>query len=394
MKLTTIIDNTGPVTQMTSLRSLVGHSLDAGFSISVWRLPDSTEVNLIIASRILRISPESLSIEDSDPGFLISPFDRTEEKYFLPAEAHYTFNETGAHERRNQLKDIPRHAYPGKLSFHFNRPLARTPVTNANDFQRLVTKCVAEIEKGTVEKLVPSRHREIDLPENCDLLEVFDKLCAAYPQAFVTITSTPETGTWIGASPELLVHVDKDLMFSTTALAATKVYNAGTDLKAVSWNQKEIEEQALVSRYIINCFKKIRLREFDEHGPRTVRAGNLLHLKTDLKADMQATNFLQLGTVMLGLLHPTSAVCGMPLEPAFNFLIANENYQRRLYSGYLGPVNVNYESQLFVNLRCMEVRHDHAVLYAGAGVTIDSVPELEWEETVSKMNTLQQVILS
>jgi isochorismate synthase len=32
-------------------------------------------------------------------------------------------------------------------------------------------------------------------------------------------------------------------------------------------------------------------------------------------------------------------------------------------------------------------------LYAGAGVTIDSVPENEWEETEMKLNTLLNVIL-
>ena len=77
--------------------------------------------------------------------------------------------------------------------------------------------------------------------------------------------------------------------------------------------QKDIEEQALVERYVISCFKKIRLREYDEHGPKTMIAGNVLHLKTEFEVDMVATNFPQLGSVMLNLLHPTSAVCGMPL---------------------------------------------------------------------------------
>jgi isochorismate synthase len=31
-------------------------------------------------------------------------------------------------------------------------------------------------------------------------------------------------------------------------------------------------------------------------------------------------------------------------------------------------------------------------LYAGAGVTADSIPEKEWEETEMKMNTLLDVI--
>lgn len=393
MKVSTI-DNS-PATQRTSVRALVHSGLAAGHSVSIWRLPDSQDVHVIIASTVRKMKPENLSIEDSEPGFLISPFDRTNDKYFLPAEAHFIFHPGGVSERRNELKEDLNLANPvERARFHFVEDRRLASSSSSNEFQQLVQACIDQIETGIVEKLVPSRSNRIKLPENCDLIEVFEKLCTAYPQAFVTLTSTTETGTWIGASPELLVQVNQNQVFSTTALAATQLYKPGTDLKTVSWNQKEIEEQALVSRYIINCFKKIRLREFDEHGPRTFRAGNLLHLKTDFKADMQATNFPQLGTVMLGLLHPTSAVCGMPLEPAFTFLIANEGYQRKLYSGYLGPINIDLESQLFVNLRCMEVVHEHAILYAGAGVTVDSVPELEWEETVNKMNTLQQVILS
>lgn len=164
------------------------------------------------------------------------------------------------------------------------------------------------------------------------------------------------------------------------------------NLKTVAWTQKEIEEQALVERYIISCFKKIRLREYDEHGPKTVVAGNLLHLRSDFTVDMKATNFPQLGSVMLQLLHPTSAVCGMPLEPALGFLKKNEDHDREFYAGFLGPVNFNNRVSLFVNLRCMQLRDDKALLYAGAGVTIDSVPEHEWEETEMKLNTLLNII--
>ena len=148
----------------------------------------------------------------------------------------------------------------------------------------------------------------------------------------------------------------------------------------------------MVSRYIINCFKKIRLREFEEHGPKTVVAGNLMHLKSDFAVDMKATNFPQLGSVMLRLLHPTSAVCGTPLETARKFLLEHEGYSREFYSGFLGPINMNEASHVFVNLRCMQLFADEAWLYAGAGVTADSIPEKEWEETEMKMNTLLDVI--
>jgi isochorismate synthase len=118
-----------------------------------------------------------------------------------------------------------------------------------------------------------------------------------------------------------------------------------------------------------------------------------MHLKSEFEVDIKATNFPQLGSVMLQLLHPTAAVCGMPLEPSLKFLEEHEGYDRRFYAGYLGPVNVNQDIDLFVNLRCMQLAGSHALLYAGAGVTIDSVPENEWEETEMKLNTLLNVIL-
>ncbi|HRW99534.1 MAG TPA: chorismate-binding protein [Cyclobacteriaceae bacterium] len=55
-------------------------------------------------------------------------------------------------------------------------------------------------------------------------------------------------------------------------------------------------------------------------------------------------------------------------------------------------MNYKSESNIFVNLRCMQWSNTEAELYAGAGVTTDSVPEAEWEETEMKMNTLLKVI--
>jgi isochorismate synthase len=86
-------------------------------------------------------------------------------------------------------------------------------------------------------------------------------------------------------------------------------------------------------------------------------------------------------------------VCGMPLETSLEFLQQHEGYDREFYSGYLGPVNMNNNINIFVNLRCMQLFEGQATVYAGAGVTVDSVPEHEWEETEMKLNTLLNVIL-
>jgi isochorismate synthase len=256
------------------------------------------------------------------------------------------------------------------------------------DFGQTVFRATEEIKNGIFRKVVLSRNKVVDLPEHFDLFDTFEKASVVYPHAFVSLISSIETGTWLGASPELLVSVDRNKIFKTIALAGTQAKGKQTNMSEVLWTQKEIEEQALVSRYIINCLKKIRVREFEEIGPKTVASGNLLHLRTDFEIDMTEINFPQLGTVMLELLHPTSAVCGMPKAQAMDFIKAHERYDRELYSGYLGQVNIGGESKIFVNLRCMQIIDNQAILYAGAGITEDSNPQKEWKETEMKMNTM------
>jgi isochorismate synthase len=104
-------------------------------------------------------------------------------------------------------------------------------------------------------------------------------------------------------------------------------------------------------------------------------------------------DFPQLPGLMLGLLHPTSAVCGTPKQEAIDFILATENHARSMYSGYLGPVNLANATHLFVNLRTVEIKGNQAVFYAGCGITEDSDPEKEWQETQMKCQTLQRILM-
>ena len=106
---------------------------------------------------------------------------------------------------------------------------------------------------------------------------------------------------------------------------------------------------------------------------------------------MDEVDFPQLGQQMLELLHPTSAVCGMPKEPSKQFIMENEGFDRGYFSGFLGPVHVGKETNIFVNLRCMKLLPQQAILYAGAGIIANSIPEKEWNETEIKMQTLLKV---
>ena len=370
---------------------IVGH----GGSFMFWRLPNSDEKNLIVCNTSALMRDE-ISMEDSKTGFAFAPFNPSQKKLFFNADLIFRFkgyeiiDGPDLNNTKYVLKGSAQESESQKAPYYSSKKI----ITSHSEYVELAEACVQHIESSAIEKIVPSKFKEVELPENFDLLKTFYKICDKHPNAFVSLVSSPEIGTWLGASPELLVSIDAEDKFRTIALAGTLPYAVGVDLKSVAWTQKEIEEQALVCRYIINCFKKIRVREYAEHGPRTVVAGNLMHLRTDYEVDMKEVNFPQLGSVMLKLLHPTSAVCGMPLEPALDFLQKNEGYDREFYSGFLGPVNFEGESKLFVNLRCIQLFEKSAWIYAGAGVTADSDPAKETEEVEMKIQTMNQIINS
>ena len=387
-------------------RAFFSYAYEHHQPIAAWRLPHQSQQQ-VIADLSGQGQLPDLPLELLPAGFIAHPFQEQKPAAFIRADVHYTSGTEAIAKSLTGETDDSVHMALQTIKDHLAaNTKTRTPFmvpsddlsgadSNHSQFTHMVTEAVQAIEAGWFHKVVLSRQKSITLSPNFDVVAAFQQLCDAYPAAFVSVFSIPGVGTWLGASPELLVstyHQAGQSLFRTMALAGTQVAQGQDALKNANWRQKEIEEQALVSRYIINCFKKIRLREFEESGPKTVAAGNLLHLRTDFTVDMEMTNFPDLGSTMLYLLHPTSAVCGMPKESALEFLQVHEHYNRSFFSGYLGPVNIEEKTHIFVNLRCMQLLEQQALLYAGAGITADSEPEKEWEETEVKMNTLLRVM--
>lgn len=378
-------------------------ALESEFQIAVFKKPKDQVVHILIdtTERIKRVP---LQLEDLPGGFIIHPFADQEDKKAIYLEASELLK-IDLHEEKIASGNLPSWVNVGKNSsqvkIQIKNKLSNTSgatadnkslnSTSKEDFIEEVSNGISAIASGQLSKIVPVRRKMIPLNGKFDVIKTYLDLCKAYPTAFVNFFHIPTWGSWIGASPEILIKTNGD-NFSTMSLAGSQKALGDNPLKHVAWTQKEIEEQALVSRYIVNCFKKIRLREYEELGPKTDIAGNLLHLRTDFKVNMKDTNFPLLGSIMLGLLHPTSAVAGMPRENALEFIHKNEKFDRALFSGFIGPVNIQNETAIFVNLRCAKLLYDHAILYAGAGVTEDSDPEKEWEETGLKCDIIGKFI--
>jgi isochorismate synthase len=97
---------------------------------------------------------------------------------------------------------------------------------------------------------------------------------------------------------------------------------------------------------------------------------------------------------LLQALHPTPAVCGLPKREAFDFIVRNEHTSRRYYSGFMGMLDPQGETHLYVSLRCMNIKNDSCCLYAGGGLLKDSKEWQEWQETEAKLETMRRVLTS
>jgi isochorismate synthase len=378
------------VEKQISLKDLWSFVIENYGSVAVWRFPKENSVHFL-GDLSLEPSKGRIDLQTTEMGFVVSPFMNPEgnETLFLKADVYAFTGSTGIW--KLEKGDIAFRQAQGSIKYHLNHRPDTEISEKKNHFINMVETGIKAIEDGDFDKVVSARTYDEPLSENFNILDQFDRLEKAYTDAFVSLISIPGRGTWMGATPELLIESSYK-HFRTVSVAGTQPFSLDEKLSEAAWNQKEIEEQAMVSRYIVDQFKTIRLREFEETGPRSVRAGNMIHLKTEYTVDLNDVNFPELGTIMLHLLHPTSAVCGMPKFSALRFIIAYEHLNREFYSGFLGPVNLKGLSRLYVNLRCMQILKTRAVLYAGAGITHDSVPDEEWDETLLKCQTLLNVM--
>ena len=257
------------------------------------------------------------------------------------------------------------------------------------DFEKLVNSGIEAIKNNEFEKVVLSRKEVVNIQEN-DIEILFNRLCFNYKSAFKYLFYHPKVGFWVGATPEQLVKVD-DLVVKTVSLAGTQVFD---EEKPAVWHQKEQKEQQIVTDYLTEILEKIS-DNVNVSEPYSQKAGNLVHLKSDLQAKIKASFKIDFLT---HLLHPTPAVCGFPKAKAMQFILENENYDREFYTGFVGEWQKDLltfkeqNSDLFVNLRCMKLENSKAEIFVGCGITKDSEPEKEFLETVNKTITMKLMV--
>lgn len=313
------------------------------------------------------------------PVFLCSPYSAGNKAYTLVSEAVFKNEEC-------IFGELPVAGIPLTEGWHKGSSGVNF-FADETFYINYVKKIIAAIDEDKFDKVVAARCEQTLLDKPVNAAALFEAACKKYPDASVYFFSTRDSGTWIGASPERLVSVNKGTI-ETIALAGTLPAE-----EPDNWTDKEYDEQAMISFFIGQVFDNQGLKQVQQSEVETLVAGNIKHLASRFKVKAAPVFLETKFHKLLNELNPTPAVCGLPQFEASLFIAEHEKMERRFYSGFTGMQFPNGDINTYVNLRCAELFPDHALLYAGAGITSASEPQKEWNETGRKINTIKSILV-
>ena len=336
---------------------------------ALYRLPHADQYTQIEGETCECLSCIQLN---GQSGFVVAPFEVKEEQPIVLIRPDKVTSHPS-----------PLTSHPSHLTSHLSPLTSSYSIDFANYHSQLL--------QGTFRKIVLARQADETTLQPIDPVELFHCACQLYPRMFIALVYTPQSGTWLTATPEILLE-GSGCDWRTIALAGTMRLEDGQldgEGENTTWSTKNIEEQRVVATYIAQCLEQFA-NDFRAEGPRTVRAANLVHLRSDFTFTLPSDD--RIGD-LLQQLHPTPAVCGLPKREAFQFIIRNEYSPRHYYSGFMGPLQTP-STHLYVSLRCMNIEGNIYHLYAGGGLLRDSTLEQEWQETEAKLETMRRCLVT
>lgn len=213
-------------------------------------------------------------------------------------------------------------------------------------------------------------------------------LAENHPTATVFGVGLRDGTAFVGASPELLVHVDGlDLETHAVAGTAARGHDSDADERlgaALLASAKDRLEHALVADGIAEALGD-DCGEIAVAPPRLVKLRNVQHLVSPLRATLRRPTP---SSTLAARLHPTPAVGGSPKAAALAWLDRTNEGARGLYAGPVGWVDGTGSGTWVVGIRSALLSDARAVAWAGAGIIAESDPASEWRETELKLQAV------
>ncbi len=317
------------------------------------------------------------------------PFDKLQPGTVKVAEHTYVEDAYGAHivtfseSSDNDVIEQVRQASTWASSSNLND--IELEESDSEVWKSKVAEAVRRIKETDLKKVVLSRKVTAKASRPLDKAQIAHNLKSGYPEALLFIH-----GEFIGASPEMLI-AKSGVDASALPLAGTakrfkdESRNAEQKRSLVDSTKDQWEHQITIDWFLDTLLPYCSFVDADPE-PFVLELANVYHLATGVSGRLtsEETSILEL----VKALHPTPAVGGSPQQLALETIAELEAHDRENYAGPTGWFNSVGDGEFAVAIRSAHIAGNTAELYAGVGVVEDSNAELEYHETVSKLQAM------
>ena len=259
------------------------------------------------------------------------------------------------------------------------------------EWASVVREAVSRITAGELDKVVLARDLQVGADAPMDIRWLLARLAERYDTTWVF-----SVDGLVGATPELLVRLDKGLVHSRV-LAGT-IRRTGDDehdlalAASLARSSKDLEEHEYAVRSVADALRPHCYSMNVPESPFVLHLTNVMHLATDVAGALgDRTTSLTLAAS----LHPSAAVCGTPTERADAVIADIEGMDRARYAGPVGWMDASGDGEWGIALRCGALDPQDAAqmrIFAGCGIVAGSDPQAEVAESDAKFIPMRDAL--
>ena len=256
-----------------------------------------------------------------------------------------------------------------------------------------VDRALEEMAGGGISKVVLARVQTVPAEGGSEPVDVAMNLWRDDPDAHVFLFE-PEPGhVFLGAAPETIATVSGGQLRATAVAGSVGKGETEAQQKAFARDlmksSKDRREHEVCVQDMVERLRAICEEVTAQEEPHVLTLSTIQHLETVIEAQLLPD---QTVLSVLQTLHPTPAVCGLPRDPALDFLQREERFQRGWYAGPLGWFNGDGNGVFVPALRSAVCRGKEWRLFAGAGILAGSDARREWDETRIKFQPVLRAL--
>lgn len=273
--------------------------------------------------------------------------------------------------------------------------VARFTIGEAAPVEQYLAAVVAArdaVAAGELAKAVIAREVTVESDRPIDVHAVLLRLRASFGSSY-----RYSIDGFVGASPELLVRVDGNVVEShPLAGTAPRTGDPATDARIaaelIASTKNQVEHRSVIEMVHDTLLPWCSYLDW-EPEPSIVTVANVQHLGSRVEGWLSEPRPHVLDLVRA--LLPTPALGGAPRAAALALIDRVEGFRRGRYGGAVGWVDAHGNGTWAVSIRCAELSPDRtrARLVAGGGIVAASDPAAELAETQAKLQAMLSAIV-